>query len=299
MSSQKTNQKILILKGLPGSGKTKFAKELQAREPGKWKRVNKDDLRDMVDDGKWSSEREKFILKIRDSLIYDALATGYNVISDDTNFEPRHEAQIRNLASVFASKDIEIEVKFIDTPLDECILNDATRLPGESVGEKVIRDMHKRYLAPQEVPVTQPIKFDPAWQDAVICDIDGTIALHGAERGHFEYEKVLGDQPNWPIIDLVKATAADKRCQIIFVSGRESRAWSDTIEWLSKHGLHGLLFMRKTGDHRKDAIIKREIFDEHIRNKWNIRYVLEDRNQVVALWRSLGLTCLQVAEGNF
>lgn len=57
--------------------------------------------------------------------------------------------------------------------------------------------------------------------------------------------------------------------------------------------------MRKSGDMRKDSIVKREMFDEHIRGRYNVNFVLDDRNQVVELWRSMGLTCLQVADGDF
>ena len=45
--------------------------------------------------------------------------------------------------------------------------------------------------------------------------------------------------------------------------------------------------MRKTGDNRKDSIIKREIFENDIRPYYNIDYVLDDRNQVVEMWRSI------------
>lgn len=41
------------------------------------------------------------------------------------------------------------------------------------------------------------------------------------------------------------------------------------------------------------------MFEEHIRNKFCVEYVLDDRNQVVDMWRNMGLTCLQVAEGGF
>lgn len=59
------------------------------------------------------------------------------------------------------------------------------------------------------------------------------------------------------------------------------------------------LFMRRTGDTRKDNIIKREIFNEHIRGKYNVLFVLDDRSRVVREWRAMGLTVFQVAEGNF
>ncbi|WP_216080453.1 hypothetical protein, partial [Shigella flexneri] len=73
-----------------------------------------------------------------------------------------------------------------------------------------------------------------------------------------------------------------------------------TTHWLYEH--YGILFnlsMRKDGDVREDSIVKLEMFNEHIRDKYYVDFVLDDRNQVVELWRSLGLTCLQVADGCF
>jgi hypothetical protein len=142
---------------------------------------------------------------------------------------------------------------------------------------------------------------------AMIVDIDGTVALHGDERGHYEYEKVSGDRPNWPIVDAVWKLAEEEGSPgyiALFVSGREDRCREDTIQWLRDRYLFcpssdDALFMRKTGDHRPDYIIKREIFDEHIRHNYDVRLVVDDRTQVVKMWRSLGLTCLQVADGDF
>jgi hypothetical protein len=34
-------------------------------------------------------------------------------------------------------------------------------------------------------------------------------------------------------------------------------------------------------------------------DKSNILYAVDDRQRVVDMWRSNGITCLQVAEGNF
>lgn len=59
------------------------------------------------------------------------------------------------------------------------------------------------------------------------------------------------------------------------------------------------LYMRPEGDVRKDTEIKREIFDNYIRDKYRVLFVLDDRNSVVKMWRDLGLKCLQVAEGDF
>jgi hypothetical protein len=57
--------------------------------------------------------------------------------------------------------------------------------------------------------------------------------------------------------------------------------------------------MREEGNNEKDSIVKRRLFEDNIRGKYYIEYVLDDRNQVVDMWRNMGLTCLQVAEGDF
>ena len=74
----------------------------------------------------------------------------------------------------------------------------------------------------------------------------------------------------------------------------------DTVEWLVRYGLGGFpLLMRTTGDHRPDYIIKQELFDEHIRPYYNVSMAWDDRNQVVRLWREMGIPTFQVADGNF
>ena len=151
-----------------------------------------------------------------------------------------------------------------------------------------------------------PYVAPPNARRAMIVDIDGTVALHynavGEQlRGHFEYSRVLGDLPNYPVMDIIMALESSRN-HTIFVSGREDSCRDDTVEWLGRYGwgkgsydLH----MRKTGDHRPDYIIKYEIFDEHIRDNFDICCAVDDRNQVVRMWRSLGLLTLQVADGDF
>jgi hypothetical protein len=89
--------------------------------------------------------------------------------------------------------------------------------------------------------------------------------------------------------------------RIIFLSGRTAGCHRATTDWL--YGYFGdnweELYMRPVGDNRKDSVVKMELFDKYVRNRYDVRYVLDDRNQVVEMWRSLGLTVLQVADGNF
>lgn len=137
--------------------------------------------------------------------------------------------------------------------------------------------------------------------NAVIVDIDGTIADKG-NRNSFDYSCVGEDTPQKNIIELVWLLAQDN--MIIFVSGRKEICRKDTETWITKfvidYGPYLLLFMREDKDDRKDSIVKKEIFEKNIKDKFNIKFVLDDRNQTVDMWRKeLGLTCLQVDYGNF
>lgn len=279
---------VLILKGLPASGKSTFARDLVRNSQGKWKRINKDDLRGMLDDKVWSEGREKEIIAVRDQLLVFFLGRGFNVVIDDTNLAPKHTTRITQLARQY---EATVETKFFDTPLKVCIERDLKRT--DSVGEKVIREMYDRYLKPAlpnyEMPEGKP------W--VVLCDIDGTIAKMTG-RSPYDYSRIGEDIPNEPIVKLLNLLRESNR--IILMSGRPDSSRTDTMNWLKQHDIHyDSLFMRKTDDKRKDSIVKQELFDEFVRSQYRVRFVLDDRNQVVEMWRDLGLTCLQVAPGDF
>jgi uncharacterized HAD superfamily protein len=133
---------------------------------------------------------------------------------------------------------------------------------------------------------------------AIIVDIDGTLADKG-ERHPFDYDQVDKDTPRKAIVTLVQYLY--NYFDVLILSGREDSCEKKTKAWLKKHDIpNNALYMRKTGDHRTDCIIKKEIFDEHIKDKYEILFVLDDRDQVVKMWREeLGLDCLQVNYGDF
>lgn len=288
--------KLIMTKGLPGSGKTTWA-----RAQGK-KRVNKDDLRDMLDKGVHSSKNEKFILDIRDFIVTVALSEGHDIIVDDTNFAPKHEKRLRELAennnAVFEVKD------FTNVSLEECIKRDAKR--DNKVGEKVIRHMYDMYL---KKPEEKRVHFKPRPADipglpyAIIVDIDGTVARTNF-RNPFDWSRVSEDVPRTEILSLVRTIATDcvytSAFQVIFVSGRDEKCYKDTAAWLNKYfGLSYQLYMRPENDRRRDSIVKREIFDKYIRGKYNVAYIIDDRPQVIReCWQELGYTDLILNVGN-
>jgi predicted kinase len=287
-------KKLLMLKGLPASGKSSWAKQYVLDQPANtWKRVCKDDLRAMLDTSRWSPGSEKLVLKIRDAIVTEALQSGSNIIVDDTNFEPKHEARLRQLAKEHGA---EFEEKYFEVDVEECIIRDLKRL--NSVGADVIRAMHRKYLAP---PVQAPV-YDATLEEAIICDLDGTICLLNG-RDPYDASTCEHDLPNGKILELLTRLTSDGK-KVIFVSGRRLTHLSQTVRWLGRNVIpygitNWLLFMRGEEDNRPDYEVKQEIYDTQVKNKYNVHLVLDDRNQVVEMWRRNGLTCLQVADGNF
>jgi len=143
-------------------------------------------------------------------------------------------------------------------------------------------------------------------QRGIIVDIDGTLS-DPTHRRHFMegkkdwksfYDNMALDTPNQWCHYLVGKFVCDNA--IILVSGRPDDYRKTTEEWLSKFGIPKTeLFMRKSGDFREDYIIKKEIYNSNIEPFYDIFFCVDDRKQVVDMWRSLGLTCLQCADGNF
>ena len=130
--------KVVILQGLIAAGKSTYARELV--EKG-YKRVNKDDIRAMVDNGKYSRDNERLVNDIRDMIIDLSLVHGHDVVVDDTNFAKFHINQIKLIADINGA---EVEVEKIEAPLEECIARDAKRK--KPIGEEVIRKMYNKYL---------------------------------------------------------------------------------------------------------------------------------------------------------
>lgn len=149
----------------------------------------------------------------------------------------------------------------------------------------------------------------------IIFDIDGTLAdisqrLHfiQGEKKDWEsfYNAMDKDQPIYEMALLLRVllftTLTDTEYEVVFVTGRPEKYREKTMKWLSNiahiENLNDRLFMRKDGDFRQDYVIKREIV-EKLKERGPIRMAFEDRDQVVQMYRSLGIRCLQVADGDF
>jgi len=139
---------------------------------------------------------------------------------------------------------------------------------------------------------------------AIIVDIDGTVATHYDAAGkqireHHDYARVGEDLPVPEIIQLVQLYET-LGYHIVIVSGRMDHCRRETIDWLIENNVEfDELYMRKFKDFRPDDIVKSEIYDLWIKEKYNVELVLDDRDRVVKMWRARGLKVLQVADGDF
>lgn len=143
----------------------------------------------------------------------------------------------------------------------------------------------------------------------VLVDLDGTVALN-SHRHHFldnnppDWDGFFLncdlDRPNHNVIDIVNSLFS-LGYKIHIFSGRGMIAHSKTIKWLAENRVsYSDLTMRAVGCRMPDEELKKKWLEEYYPNyKESVVCVFDDRNKVVNMWRSLGLTCFQVAEGDF
>lgn len=286
---------VVILKGLPASGKSTYAKELVNGEGRKWLRVEKDLLRSMFHDSHYTRANEKFVLEARDNLIIQGLRAGKNIVVSDTNLAVKHEKRIRKIVKKNFGSNVLVRVdeRFLKVPVEECVKRDLRRF--DSVGKDVILSMYNKFLKVEP----KQIEYSLEKEDIFLCDVDGTIALM-SDRSPFDWSRVNEDKPNHKLIFILQKLIKHNR--VVFMSGRDHCCKQHTIDWINNHielEEPVEIYMRPTGDNRKDSIVKEELFRKYIEPNYNVITVWDDRDQVVRMWRNIGLTCFQVAEGIF
>ncbi|MFD5888177.1 AAA family ATPase [Streptomyces sp. NPDC060334] len=301
---------VHVMTGLPASGKTTAARALQAESGGRMRRVNLDDLRGMLDGhdhGRGHSyKHEQTVLEIQDAALRAAVEGGFDVVVDNTHLTPNIP---KRLKAAVGGRATFVVHDFTDVPLEECLRRDAAR--ERQVGEEIIRILADKHAKSRkggwkltaewlnDQPPVEPYVADPELPSAVMCDIDGTLALIG-DRGPYDFTRCELDRLNESVRGALDAFRRAHGDVIVLLSGRGEEHRPQTESWLRRHQVpYDELWMRAAGDTRRDDVVKAELFDAHVRHRYAVRVSLDDRDRVVAVWRRMGLPTWQVNYGDF
>lgn len=294
--------RLIIPRGLPGSGKSSLFRRMHADNP-RLARVSRDDLCATLfaAEGRLTHAQEEIISKAERAQATALLDAGFDVFVDAMNLRLQW---VRGWANFAALHGADIEVIDLDTPVDECIRRDAERAAagGRSVGEDAIRAVAKRFprknwpkvepspdLHFYPTPYVPNPMLPPAW----IVDVDGTLAEKHPERGIYDYTQVHRDLPIAHTVKVVQKLAVDSA--IIVLSGRDSDCITETADWLLNNGVKFTeLHMRVSGDKRPDYLVKYELFDQQLRNRFHVLGAFDDRLQVCRLWYRLGVPLMRL-----
>ena len=288
--------KISVLCGPPASGKSTYAREF-IKGKTDWVIVNRDSLREGRGEY-WVPSQEDYISDLEEFSIRAAIKRNYNVIIDATNLNPKTQEKWRKIAAETKSS---IEFKEFFIPYKEALERDKKR--ERPVGEKVLKNFYLKYYPDKYTEEISDKRYileqNKSLPKCIVVDIDGTVAIHQG-RSPYDLSKVLEDRPNDPLVDLLRVLSGS--VDIIFFSGREGtkQCQEDTAKWINDNvNIPYQLYMRKEKDYRPDEVIKEELYNEIIKDNYYCIAIFDDRQKVVDKWRSLGLLCCQVYEGDF
>ena len=300
---------VYILFGPPLSGKSYFTR-LVTKNDTNCKVVSRDMIRDMLNDHSQNMETEKLVTKIyNNSLMAIIDNSEYDLILDNTHYRLQY---VREALTLLDKCKNNFEVKLIDfTDINLELLIKRNEVRDRKVSVDVIKKIYQTckmnlkevksvvnsFVKQKHIIMkTSDIRRD--LPRAVIVDIDGTLA-HKNDRNAYDYKNADKDECDEVISELTNQLYR-LNYRVIILSGREDSCCDLTIEWLNKHMIsYHDLHMRKSKDMRKDAVVKKEIYNQQIKDNYSVLCVFDDRNQVVEMWREIGLKCLQVQEGDF
>ncbi|NJO62640.1 MAG: AAA family ATPase [Richelia sp. RM2_1_2] len=278
------NLECIICIGIPASGKSTWATEYVRKNPN-YVRLNRDSYRYMLkDQGFTEAKIEKLITDMFYTGIDMALAAKLSLVIDNTNTK---QSVINELVE-YVQYRADVRYMLFPISLEEAISRDLAR--PKPVGEEVIKKMYDSYEILMDsfnlVNQTQKkyIYKEPITNDLLphvtIFDLDGTLAHANSKRGYFEWDKVDRDDLDLKIYGMYKRHRASGD-RIIIITGRSEESRKPTEEWLDFYDIkHDGLFMRPKDEFKKDTVIKRQIYLEHINDKFNVDVIYEDRQSV-------------------
>lgn len=297
--------KLIICRGIQGSGKSTWAKEWAKEDPKTRIRFNWDDMRNMMGEY-WVPERENTgIMKtLRTSFLNNMMQKGWDIVIDNMNLNPKdwefYEGIVKSFNETNSDIKYELEYKDFFTPVEECIKRDSMR--ANPIGESVIRATWKRYrhfiVCEQIANKFYNMKaYDKDKKDCIIVDMDSTLCVNLTRRHFYDEDwkdKMIFDTPLAGTISIVRAQKMTGTCDIIILTGRKDSSREITEEWLKTYNVpYNRLYMRGDNDYTSGTEFKEKILNKFILPKYNVLFAMDDDDKCVQMFRNNGLICLQ------
>ena len=263
-------RKLILCRGIQASGKSTWAKAWAKEDPEHRVRFNNDDIRNMLGEY-WVPNREGLVTELKRSFACEATRRGYNIVIDNMNLNPK-------------------EVKWWEDVIK--VANATWRRYRDFIIQEDIKNMLSK--SAEHVDGGHPV---------ILVDMDATLCLNTTGRPYYgdgAAEGMLNDIAIEGTCTLVRRMY--EKCKVFIVTGREGtpEIVAATKEWLAKHDIKvDELFFRPVKDYSPGAECKKKIYEDNIKGKYNVQFVLEDNCKCVEMWREQGLTCLQPNEGKF
>lgn len=294
----------LILVGPPGSGKSSCAKDYQ-------------------DDGYVRVSQDAQGPEHMD-IFEEAILEGKDVIIDRMNFNKEQRNRYLKIAK---AAGYYTEISVIHESYETCYNRMLKRTEHETIKDEKSRRaaLHTFFTKYERVTADEADRVHRYWpnedqpkEKVIVCDLDGTLCnvdhrLHHVRDGNKNwpafFDGIPNDVPNKWCADLVRSMFPLYR--VVYCSGRGEEEREKTEAWLKKYKLDSFynpvsgemekapLYMRKAKDSRKDSIVKEIILDFELLTRYEPAFMIDDRLQVVEMWRSRGFVCLQCAKGDF
>lgn len=291
--------KITLLVGPPGSGKSTKARQMAADSGAVY--VNQDSQQGAHMD-----------------IFFDAVLNAKDIIVDRMNFNKQQRGKYLEYAK-YKQPSYESEIIVLHENYETCLARVRARFGNhETINEeKAARGALQTFFTKYERPLAgeaDKLTFiypDGPKEKVIICDLDGTLCDVEHRRHHVR--KPTGEKKNWAAFfadipkDPINQWCSDiifnfseQGIQTVFCSGRDDNQRKMTVEWLERHGFKTQsLYMRDRHDSRQDSIVKENILDFELLTRYVPYFMIDDRKQVVDMWRRRGFVCLACDEGDF
>ena len=149
---KRNKRKIILCRGIQGSGKSTWAKKWVLEDPKQRVRFNNDDIRNMLGEY-WVPNREDIVLSIKNAFLTSSMFFGKDIVIDNMNLNPKEVEFYKNIIDNYNNpkgvipdmvrNEYELEFMNFYTPLEVCIERDSKR--SNPAGEGVIRATYEKY----------------------------------------------------------------------------------------------------------------------------------------------------------